>query len=218
MKIIIFGATGTTGRLAVTRALEQGHQVTAFVRDPSRLNLTHARLHVVKGDVMNAGQVADAVAKHEGVIGALGVLPTAGADKKARAQRSVPVCSEGTRHILRAMQQHGVTRLVVLSATSVGSSLHTGRWGAGRIVRMVMGDIMADKEVQERLVLESACQWTIVRPVKLVERPGGERVLAGESLPWSVLSSISFADAAAFMVQALEDASAFGQCLTIKTR
>ena len=34
MKIIIFGATGTVGRHLVEQALLQGHQVTAFAREP----------------------------------------------------------------------------------------------------------------------------------------------------------------------------------------
>jgi uncharacterized protein YbjT (DUF2867 family) len=38
MKIAIFGATGGTGRLVVEQALEAGHEVIAFVRDPSKLN------------------------------------------------------------------------------------------------------------------------------------------------------------------------------------
>jgi uncharacterized protein YbjT (DUF2867 family) len=32
MKIIVFGATGKTGREIVTQALAQGHSVTAFAR------------------------------------------------------------------------------------------------------------------------------------------------------------------------------------------
>ena len=34
MKNIIFGASGKTGKLLVTRALSENHTVTAFVRNP----------------------------------------------------------------------------------------------------------------------------------------------------------------------------------------
>jgi putative NADH-flavin reductase len=215
MKIVVFGATGTTGRLAVQKALDEGHAVTAFVRDPARLPMAHARLTVVAGDVMNAKQVGEAMVGQQGVICALGVLPTVAKDK-ARAQRSVPVCSEGTRHILQAMQTQGVPRIVVQSASSVGSSLRTGSWWSGRIVRMAMRDIMADKEIQERLVFESPVQWTIVRPVKLKDQPPSGNILAGEDIPWSLVSAISFADTAAYMVQVLTDAGTIGKTLTIK--
>ena len=34
MKIVVLGATGTTGRLVVDEALAAGHEVVAFVRRP----------------------------------------------------------------------------------------------------------------------------------------------------------------------------------------
>jgi NAD(P)-dependent dehydrogenase (short-subunit alcohol dehydrogenase family) len=46
MRILIFGATGGTGRELVTQALEQGHEVTAFIRSPAKLTLQDARLRV----------------------------------------------------------------------------------------------------------------------------------------------------------------------------
>ena len=39
MKVIVFGATGKTGKEILKQALAQGWEVTAFVRDPSMLNL-----------------------------------------------------------------------------------------------------------------------------------------------------------------------------------
>ena len=38
MRILVFGATGPLGRHVVDRALSAGHQVTAFVRTPGRLD------------------------------------------------------------------------------------------------------------------------------------------------------------------------------------
>ena len=45
MKLIIFGSTGGTGRQVVGQALEQGHDVTAFVRSPEKLDQKHEKLH-----------------------------------------------------------------------------------------------------------------------------------------------------------------------------
>ena len=48
MKVLIFGANGRTGRLLVDRALDQDHDVTAFVRDSALIDKRHDRLHVVE--------------------------------------------------------------------------------------------------------------------------------------------------------------------------
>jgi putative NADH-flavin reductase len=73
MNVLVFGATGGTGRLLVHQALERGHRVTAFARDPSKLSMTHANLRVVRGDVLLPATVEAAVVGQEAVLSALGV-------------------------------------------------------------------------------------------------------------------------------------------------
>ena len=71
MKLLIFGATGGTGRLLVEQAIAQGHQVTAFVRNPSKLKFKHPALKIFAGNVMDASAVQLAVAGHNVVLSAL---------------------------------------------------------------------------------------------------------------------------------------------------
>jgi len=54
MKIVLFGADGGTGRDVVEQALAQGHEVTAFDRNPSALTIKHPMLTLVQGDIFNA--------------------------------------------------------------------------------------------------------------------------------------------------------------------
>ena len=67
MRLAVFGATGRTGKPLVEQALNAGYEVTAFVRDPSKLATKHERLTVVQGDATDAVavervvHVADAV-------------------------------------------------------------------------------------------------------------------------------------------------------------
>lgn len=215
MNILIFGATGSTGRCLVVEALAREHAVSAFVRDPARLPVQHAGLRVISGDVMNADSVEAAITGHDAVLCALGVLPGARADA-SRSQRGVPVCSVGTRNILSGMAKHGVKRLVVQSAASVGESRHTGRFGAGWIVRTVMRDIMEDKERQDALLKASTADWTLVRPVKLVERAATGQINSGEELSWSLASKVSFADVAVFMVAAIDMNGTVRKAITIR--
>ncbi len=62
MKLAIFGSTGTVGLQLVQQALEHGHTVTVFVRDPSKLDTSHANMQVMQGDVMDFASVEKAVA------------------------------------------------------------------------------------------------------------------------------------------------------------
>lgn len=49
MKITIFGASGGTGKQLIKQALEAGNEVTAFARNPSKLNTRHEHLTIVQG-------------------------------------------------------------------------------------------------------------------------------------------------------------------------
>lgn len=72
MKVIVFGATGTVGRLVVENLRKRGHTVTAFARSPQTLNLSDPKLRLVAGDAMKLFDVLDVVAGHEAVVVTLG--------------------------------------------------------------------------------------------------------------------------------------------------
>ncbi|WP_332460690.1 NAD(P)-dependent oxidoreductase [Ornithinimicrobium faecis] len=76
MQITIFGATSTTGRLTVERALAAGHQVTAFTRDAARVSAQHDHLRVVEGDVTDAASCGRALDGADAVIITLGTAAT----------------------------------------------------------------------------------------------------------------------------------------------
>ena len=75
MKIVIFGATGGTGKQIIEQALAAGHHVTAFARNPSKIGLRHKRLTVVQGELADAPAVARAVDGADSVLSALGPRP-----------------------------------------------------------------------------------------------------------------------------------------------
>jgi len=214
MQLLIFGATGATGHQLVRQALEQGHAVTAFVRDPARLRISHALLRHVVGDAMNAASVAGVVAGHDAVLCALGNMPE-GKEDLVRRQRGVPVCSVGTGHIVAAMARSSVRRIVVESSAGVGESRAAGQFGSSFVLHLLLGDVMADKERQEALMRGSALDWTIVRPAKLNNRPAMGRLRSGDSLSWNLTSSASRADVAAFMLARLADTSTKGRAITV---
>ncbi len=73
VKLLIFGTTGGTGRALVEQALEQGHEVTAFARDPTKVRTTHKNLRVAKGDILDSDSVAAAMKSQDVALSALGI-------------------------------------------------------------------------------------------------------------------------------------------------
>ncbi|MEU8660755.1 NAD(P)H-binding protein, partial [Actinoplanes philippinensis] len=53
INVVVLGATGRTGRLIVTEALRNGHQVTAAVRNPASVPAAPG-LRVERADVRDA--------------------------------------------------------------------------------------------------------------------------------------------------------------------
>lgn len=153
MKLLIFGSTGSIGRQLVTQALEQGHTVTAFARDPSKLNIRHDKLKVVQGDVMDLLSVETAVQGQDAVLCTLG----AGAKGTLR--------SEGTGNIVRAMEKAGVRRFICQSTLGVGDSWDNLNFFWKYIMFSgLLRQAYADHVSQEDYVKQSHLDWTIVRP------------------------------------------------------
>jgi putative NADH-flavin reductase len=75
MKICILGASGNSGRALVRLALERGHDVTALVRNRSKVaDLDHARLSVSEESFGDHAQLTDALRGHDAAINAAGYV------------------------------------------------------------------------------------------------------------------------------------------------
>jgi putative NADH-flavin reductase len=198
MKVVVFGATGRTGRLLVEGALDRGHEVTAFVRAPDKLGALRERVRVVQGDVLDGGLVSDAVDGQDAALVALGV---------AMKKRDPAVNAQGTLNVIRSMQRYEVRRLVVLSAggTQQGPDPNLP-WVFERVVKpLFLKRAYADLRRMETSVRQSELDWTIVRASGgLTDGParGHYRAEPGYSLPGG--RRIARADVAAFMLDELE--------------
>jgi hypothetical protein len=139
--VIVFGATGRSGRAVVARLLERGHSVTAFVRNPEKIETADDRVRVAVGDVLDAATVEPAVQGHDAVISCLG------------AGLKGTVRSEGTRNIITAMHAAGIRRLISQSSLGVGDS----RQNLNAYWKYVMFGLLLrkayrDHHIQERYV------------------------------------------------------------------
>jgi putative NADH-flavin reductase len=195
MKLIIFGATGTIGRHLVDQALSQQHQVTAFARKPFALESNHQNLTRLAGDVLDRGAVTDAVRGHDAALIALG------------AGRKGTVRSVGTKHVIEAMERHGVRRLVCQTTLGVGDSRALLNFFWKRIMfGLLLREAYADHEAQEAFIKQSDLDWIIIRPGAFTDGAGTGAYRHGFPPTEKNLNlKISRADVANFMVQQLTD-------------
>jgi uncharacterized protein YbjT (DUF2867 family) len=198
MRILVIGASQGTGALAVQRALEKGHRVTAFARSPQNLTFQHENLERVKGDFHQASSVDAAVPGHDALI------VTASASGPAAFKENPYYFSRGTGYVIDAMKKAGVKRLVVLSALGVGDS----RPLLNPVLRWLLIDVLikapyADHERQEQQVKASGLKWVIARPGRLTNGRAQRRYVRKKAVE-PVPLAISRADVADFLVEACE--------------
>ncbi|MEH6308762.1 NAD(P)-dependent oxidoreductase [Olivibacter sp. CPCC 100613] len=70
MKIALIGATGFVGKTILNELLNRGEEVTALLRDPSKLDIQNEKLHRAKVDVLDTENFAKVVAGFDLVISA----------------------------------------------------------------------------------------------------------------------------------------------------
>lgn len=169
MNIVVFGANGPTGRLLTKQALAEGHTATAVTRHPETFPFTHECLQVRRADVFDLASVEQAVSGKDAVLSVLGV---------PFSRRTITLYSQGTAHIVQAMNHHGVRRLVCVSSAATDPHRRFHDTGGGFVfekilkpffVLVVGRTLYADLRRMETLVMNSRLEWTIVRPSGLFE-------------------------------------------------
>ncbi|MEU9508033.1 NAD(P)H-binding protein [Micromonospora sp. NPDC048170] len=210
MKVTVFGATGGIGRHLVRQALDRGHAVTAVVRNPSRLDVRHARLEVTAVPALDdAGPLCPALRGSEAVLSGVG----------PRGRHDGPVATTATRTILSAMDAEGVRRLVAVSAAPVGAVPDGESFLNRRIVlpgiSAILKDLYADLRAMEHAMADSTAEWTVLRPPKLVNKPltGRYRTAIGSNVSRGY--TISRADVAHAMLAAVDDSTTIRRAIGI---
>lgn len=209
MRVVIFGSTGGTGRRLVERAIAEGHEITAFARNPSRVRARHRRLKVVAGEAFDPESVREAVAGNEAVISVLGSREPSNPLYPHRPGDPNGVASAGSENIVAAMKEHGLRRFVCQTAWGVGESRRNPGFAGAFFMRVLVPPLLrdeyADKEAQEEVVRESDLDWIIVRPMILTNGPWTNQYRAGVDLKPGRRPYISRADVADFLMSQLTD-------------
>lgn len=186
MKVIIFGATGFSGQAILAETIKQGHEVTVFVRDSSKVKINHNNLRIVEGNVLDSQKVAFVIQNQEAVIQCLGV------GGKGDGNPTTFI-SEATKVIVDEMQKQQIKRLIAMSNVGAGNSVAFQPWFFTKIILPYfmkwLKVIIDDKNRMEPIIMNSNLNWTIVRCPNIVDKPAKGKynaTLDGKGLKLSI--------------------------------
>jgi len=201
MKIALIGATGFVGAPVLAELLARGHQVSALARTPSKI-APQPGLSVVAADVLDAAQVAQAVAGHDAVISAYN--PGWG------EPQIHDLFLQGSQAILDGAKQAGVKRvLVVGGAGSLFAAPGLQLVDTPEFPAAYKQGALAARELLNQLKAETVLDWSFVSPpIALAPgaRTGQYRLGADELLPGQGAepAGISVPDLAVAIVDEIE--------------
>jgi len=157
MKIALIGATGYVGSAVLHEALERGHELTAIARDPSRVEMEHDNLSLVRTDVREIEKLAEAVKGHEVVISAYNAGWT--------NPNIYDDFLEGSKAIQEAVRASGVKRLIVVGgAGSLYSDEQTQLVDTPQFPDAIKGGATAARDYLDLLKKEEDLDWTFFSP------------------------------------------------------
>jgi len=202
MKLVVLGATGSTGLEIVRQAMQRSHSVTAFVRSPERLKPLSDRIIIKQGNLLDAAELEHVIQGHDAVLSAFGPrVPISKTDANLLRQFAVALTS--------AMPRAGVRRVVVESVAFLFKDAIIPP--AYLLGRLFFPGVVRDASAMEKVLEKSGLEWTIARPPKLTPKPytGKYRVREGHLPPFGF--SVSYADVADFMIKVVENRSLIGK-------
>ena len=201
MKVVIFGATGFSGKAILDETLKQGYEVTILVRDKTKIKINHENLTVIEGHVMNTKTIALLLSNKDAVIQCLGI----GGKGDGKPNSFV---SDATNLIVEEMEKQGCRRLIALSNVGAGNSIAFLPWFFTKIILPYfmkwLKVIIDDKNIMEPIIMNSKLDWTIVRCPNIVDKiaqGNSNATLDGKGLKLSV----TLGDMATFVVNQLSD-------------
>ena len=211
MKVVLFGATGFSGKAILKETLSQQHQVTVLVRNKSAIQIQDKNLKIVEGNVLDKYTVAEVLKNSDAVIQCLGV------GGKGNGKLTTFI-SDATKIIVEEMEKQQIKRLIAMSNVGAGNSVSFQPWIFTKIILPYfmkwLKVLIDDKNRMEPIIMNSELDWTIVRCPNIVDKTPKRNVLAtldGKGLKLAV----TLGDMAEFIVQQLIDASYFKQAPSI---
>ena len=176
MKVALIGASGFVGSKILAEALQRGHQVTAIVRNPEKIQ-PDKNLNTKKADVLNVDELSKLLAGHDVIVSAF---------NPARGVAGAHVYDlhvQGHKGILAAAKKSGVKRFLGVGGaaslkTPEGIELIDSPQFPAAYEQFKPG-IRGTRELYYLLKQEPALDWVFIAPSVVIapgERSGKFRI------------------------------------------
>ncbi len=193
MKIALFGATGQTGSILLRLLLDKNHDVTAIVRDATKVTDNNDNLTVKTVDLSNIDDISSAINGCDLVISCL----SGNANKKSTQLTDL------ISNIVAAMKASNVSTIYHVSSAGIHNEFDSI---IGKIiVNLFFKNAIADHRQAAEAIMSSGLKYLIARPLSLTNgemtkqyRTAFDGVVKGGS-------KISRADLAYFLVEAIRN-------------
>ena len=203
MKILIIGATRGVGKALLKTSLEDNYDVTVLARIPENIEISHPRLHVVKGDALDVKSIVAVAEGQEAICSCIGVPITF---------KPVDLFSKAARNILVAVKQNPGQKYIAVTGIGAGESKGHGGFLYNSIFKpLLLKSIYADKDREEEIIKGSGVDWMIVRPAGLTNGKRTRQYHVFNELKGVTSKRISRFDVADFILKQLKNPTQFGK-------
>jgi putative NADH-flavin reductase len=200
MKIALFGATGPTGRFVIEEALRQGHSLSVYTRDATKLQAFNGQIDIVVGNLQDKSAIAKCLHGSDAVISALG-------PNSLKVQGDRPVM-HGMSNIIAAMKQSNVRRLIQISTAAYRDPKDGFAFNAhafALLFKLIARKSVEDIRATAELIAKSDLDWTLVRIPNLKDGPAAGVIDTGWYGKTKLGMKLSRGNLAKFLVDQVDD-------------
>ena len=210
--ILLLGSTGKTGTEVLNLALAKGYHVKALVRDKGNVRVKSGNLTLIIGTPVNINDVR-AIGSFEAVISTLG--HPFNPDPNVSADRNSPtMMADSIKNVITVMKEKGIRRIILQTGAGAGDSYNRMPVTLQRMITdSGLKNAYLDHDAQEKLVMNSGLEWTIVRPVGMTDNEGGAISILKGQVRRS--HSIGRKNVAKFLLGCLETEEFIGKAVII---
>ena len=191
--ITVFGANGNLGSHFVNQALEARFKIKAFVRSAASYeHSNNSKVEVIEGNATNINDVEKAVTNTDVIVSCLGN------PKKSQ------IMFKSHDNILKvASEQTNIPKCILISSIGCGRT----SWIIKQMLILIGGkSSFADYEkADKRISNEKSVPFVLVRPYALTDKEGKGKYFVTKKQNGTFLKSISRADVAKYMLDAVTD-------------